>query len=72
MSKYNFQVRVSPKKQSKDTQVENDKLVKRFLRKWKKSGILRELKEKSVPITAGQKARRKKYLGKRRNRNKKI
>ena len=71
MKKYNFQVKTSPRRTSKDTQFENDKLVKRFLRKWKKSGILKELKEKSVPVTAGQKERRKKYLGKRRNRSKK-
>ena len=45
--------------------------VKKFLKKWKLSGIQRELKDKSYPQTRGMKARKKRYLGKRRN-NRKV
>jgi ribosomal protein S21 len=63
----NFSVRANPKLASKPNEVQNDILIKKFLRKWKKSGIVRELKEKSYPQTRGMKARKKRYLGKRRN-----
>jgi len=66
----NFSVRANPKLASKPTEIQNDILIKKFLRKWKKSGIVRELKEKSYPQTRGMKARKKRYLGKRRNNRK--
>ena len=63
--KYNFGVKLRVGKGKSDAQ-NNDRLVKIFLKKWKKSGITKELREKSVPITKGQKERRKKYLGRKR------
>ena len=67
----NFTVRRNPKLAGKKTDEEqNNILVKKFLRKWKQSGILKELKEKSYPQTRGMKSRKKRYLGKRRNNRK--
>lgn len=66
----NFVVKADRKLAQKPTEVQNDIMIKRFLRKWKKSGIVRELKEKSYPQTRGMKARKKRYLGKRRNNRK--
>ena len=69
MKKFNFQAKPSPRKDGKrksSIEAENDKLIRKFMRKWKKSGILKELKEKQYPVTRGMKARRKRYLGKRR------
>ena len=62
--KFNFQVKASPK--SRDVASENQKLVRKFLQKWKKSGILKEIRDKQYPITKGQKARLKKKAGIRR------
>ena len=64
--KYNFGVNSKDNKKSVSTEVSNNILIKKFLRKWKKSGILKELKEKSYPVTRGMKNRKKKYMGKRR------
>jgi|TARA_B100000212_G_scaffold313028_1_gene265664 hypothetical protein len=61
MSKFNFSVKANPK--NKDTQSENAKLVRRFLKKWKNSGIQKDLRDKAYPITKGQKARLKKKAG---------
>ena len=67
----NFTVRRNPKLAGNKTDEEqNNILVKKFLRKWKQSGILKELKEKSYPQTRGMKSRKKRYLGKRRNNRK--
>jgi len=67
----NFTVKVNPKFAGKKTNEENNNiLIKKFMKKWKLSGILRELKEKSYPQTRGMKARKKRYLGKRRNNRK--
>ena len=72
MSKgHNFSVKRNPKlagKKSNDEQ--NLILIKKFLKKWKRSGILKEIKEKSYPQTRGMKERKKRYLGKRRNNRK--
>jgi ribosomal protein S21 len=66
--KHNFSVKLNPKLAEKKSTAENNEiLIKKFTRKWKKSGILKELKEKSYPITRGMKRRRKKHLGKRRS-----
>lgn len=72
MSKgHNFSVKRNPRLAGKKTDEEqNNILVKKFLKKWKLSGILREIKEKSYPQTRGMKARKKRYLGKRRNNRK--
>lgn len=66
----NFVVKVDKKLAQKPPEVQADILIKRFLRKWKKSGIVKELREKSYPQTRGMKARKKRYLGKRRNNRK--
>ena len=70
MSKtYNFEVRLNENKKILGSK--NEIMIKKFIRKWKKSGILREIKEKSYPVTKGMKKRKKKYNGKRRgNKNK--
>ena len=65
---FNFQVKASPKE--KDYRIENEKMIRKFTRKWKKSGILKELKDKSYPRTRGMKVRLKKYLGKKRSKKK--
>lgn len=64
MSKFNFQVKANPK--AKDQSVESQKLIKKFLQKWKKSGLLKEIRDRQYPVTRGQKARQKKMAGKRR------
>lgn len=64
MSKFNFEVKANPK--AKDQSAESQKLIKRFLQKWKKSGLLKEIRDRQYPLTKGQKARKKKMAGKRR------
>ena len=67
----NFQVKRNPKLKGKKSEEEQNMiLIKKFLKKWKQSGILKELKEKSYPQTRGMKERKKRYLGKRRNNRK--
>ena len=63
--KFNFQVKASPK--SRDSSVENQKLVRKFLQKWKKSGILKEVRDRQYPVTRGQKNRLKKRAAVRRS-----
>jgi hypothetical protein len=63
--KFNFQVKASPK--SKDVSVENQKIIRKFLQKWKKSGILKEIRDRQYPITRGEKNRLKKRAGQRRS-----
>jgi len=64
----NFSVKINPRHAGKKSiEEQNAILIKIFLRKWKQSGILKDLKEKSYPQTKGMKARKKRYLGKRRN-----
>ena len=72
MSKgYNFSVRRNPRLAGKKSDEEQNMiLIKKFLRKWKQSGILKEIKDKSYPQTRGMKERKKRYLGKRRNNRK--
>ena len=67
----NFSVKVNPRHSGrKSAEEQNMILIKRFMKKWKRSGILKEIKEKSYPITRGMKERKKRYLGKRRNNRK--
>ena len=63
---YNFGVKVRPSKKSRTVEESNNILISAFMKKWKKSGILREIKERAHPITKGQRDRKKRYLGKRR------
>ena len=68
----NFSVRTNPRHSTKKSvEEQNLILIKKFMRKWKQSGILKELRDKSAPITRGMKERKKRYLGKRRN-NRKV
>jgi len=67
----NFSVKRNPKLAGKKSDEEQNLiLVKKFMKKWKRSGILKELKDKSYPQTKGMKERKKRYLGKRRNNRK--
>lgn len=67
----NFSVKRNPRLAGKKSDEEQNMiLVKKFMKKWKRSGILKELKEKSYPQTRGMKERKKRYLGKRRNNRK--
>ena len=67
----NFSVKRNPRLAGKKSEEEQNMiLIKKFMKKWKLSGILREIKEKSYPQTRGMKARKKRYLGKRRNNRK--
>ena len=67
-SKFNFQVKASSRSsRSGDMQSENPKLIRKFLQKWKKSGILKEIRDREFPTTKGQKARLKKRAGIRRS-----
>jgi ribosomal protein S21 len=62
----NFSVKLHPKANKQSTEVNNARLVKKFIKKFKESGIVRELRNRQYPITRGQKARMKKQAGKRR------
>lgn len=63
--KCNFSVRI--KRNSKGSvQEQNEKLIKIFNRKYKKSGISKELRDKRYPVTRGMKRRAKKQAAKRR------
>ena len=67
----NFSVKANPRlKGKKTTEEQNQILVKKFMKKWKLSGILKTLRDKSYPQTRGMKERKKRYLGKRRNNRK--
>ncbi len=68
---YNFGVKVRPSKKQRTVEEENSTLVSAFMKKWKKSGILKEIKERAYPVTKGQRERKKRYLGKRRANKKK-
>ncbi len=64
----NFSVKLNRRLSEKKSVEEcNSILIKKFLRKWKDSGILKELRDRKAPITKGMKERRKRFLGKRRN-----
>lgn len=64
-NKCNFSVRI--KRNSKGSvQEQNEKLIKIFNRKYKKSGISKELRDKRYPVTRGMKRRAKKQAAKRR------
>lgn len=65
--KSNFAVKLNKKlAQGKNVEECNNILIRNFQRKWKISGISKELRDKSYPITKGMKERKKRYLGKRR------
>ena len=62
--KFNFLVKAQSK--TGDAASENQKIVRKFLQKWKKSGILKEIRDGEDPVTKGQKIRLKKKAGARR------
>tara|TARA_B100000282_G_C31714029_1_gene482590 strand:+ start:552 stop:776 length:225 start_codon:yes stop_codon:yes gene_type:complete len=67
MKKYNFSVKHNPKKRKNESiQQQNDRLIRAFNRKFKKSGIVKELRDKAFPMTRGMKKRKKIAAGKRR------
>ena len=63
--KFNFLVKAQSR--TGDAAFENQKIVRKFLQKWKKSGILKEIRDGESPITKGQKVRLKKKAGMRRS-----
>jgi ribosomal protein S21 len=66
LKKHNFSVRHNPKKAKGSVQEQNDRLIRTFNRKYKKSGIVKELRKKTYPLTRGMKRRMKIAAGKRR------
>ena len=72
--KYNFGVKAKDIRnkrgrqntKSGDFSNTNEILVKIFLKKWKKSGIVKELREKRYHETKGEKRRRKRNQSKKR------
>jgi len=67
MRKSNVTVKLNKKLASKDVEVANNILVKQFNRKFKKSGIIKELRDRRFPVTKGEKRRLKKKLGRKRH-----
>ena len=67
MKKSNVSVKLNKKLANKDVDVANNILVKQFNRKFKKSGIIKELRDRRYPITKGEKRRLKKKLGRKRH-----
>ena len=63
--KCNLSVKINPR-QKGSVEEQNAKLVRIFLKKFKKSGIIQDLRKKEYPMTKGMKNRQKKHLGKRR------
>tara|TARA_B100000700_G_C14676969_1_gene683536 strand:+ start:183 stop:401 length:219 start_codon:yes stop_codon:yes gene_type:complete len=68
MKRCNFVVKARPNSK-KSVQEENSILIKKFMSKWKKSGLLKEIKNRQFPMTRGQKARQKKNIGARRHKH---
>ena len=66
LKKYNFSVKLHPKNKKGTIQEQNDRLIRAFNRKFKKSGIIKELRDKAYPMTRGMKKRKKVAAGKRR------
>ena len=68
MKKCNITVRLS-KKLAGNKSIEecNSILIKQFSRKFKKSGIIKELRDRRFPITKGEKNRLKKKIGRKRH-----
>ena len=64
-NKCNFSVKANPR-QKGSIEEQNAKLIRIFFKKFKKSGIIQDLRKKEYPITKGMKKRQKKHLGKRR------
>jgi len=69
-TKCNISVKHNPRKAKGTVQEQNDKLIRIFNKKFKRSGIVRELRNKSYPITRGMKKRAQKAAGKRRAKKK--
>ena len=67
MKKSNVTVKLNKKLANKDVEVANNILVKQFNRKFKKSGIIKELRDRRFPVTKGEKRRLKKKIGRKRH-----
>ena len=66
LRKHNFSVKLNPRKSKGTIQEQNDRLIRAFNRKFKKSGIVKELRDKAYPMTRGMKKRKKLAAAKRR------
>jgi len=66
LKKCNISVKLNPKKSRGSVQEQNEKLIRIFNKKFKRSGIVKELRDKAYPLTRGMKRRRKIAAGKRR------
>ena len=67
LKKCNFSVKHNQKRtKGQSVEQQNAKLVRIFLKKFKDSGIVKELRDRRYPITKGMKRRQKKAAGKRR------
>jgi len=66
LKKCNFSVRLNPRKAKGTIQEQNDRLIRLFNKKFKRSGIIKELRNKAFPLTRGMKRRKKIAAGKRR------
>lgn len=64
--KHNFSVKANPRKARGSIQEQNEKLIRIFNKKFKRSGIIKELRDKMYPLTRGMKKRKKIAAGKRR------
>lgn len=63
--KCNISVKPKPRERG-SVEEQNTRLIRIFLKKFKKSGIIQDLRKKEYPVTKGMKNRQKKHLGKRR------
>ena len=65
--KCNFSVKPTKKDKTKPVDVQNQILIKRFMRKYKMERIAQELRDRQAPVTRGMKKRKKKHQGKMRH-----
>lgn len=65
--KCNFSVKPTKKDRTKPEDVQNQILIKRFMRQYKIERIAQELRDKSYPVTRGMKNRKKRHNGKMRH-----
>lgn len=70
-SKYNFCVK-SRKNKKTNNEMQNNSLIKVFIKKWKKSGLAKEIRENSFHSTRNQKKRIKKKASIKRNKKNKT
>jgi len=64
--KCNISVKINPRKAKGSVQEQNEKLIRVFNKKFKRSGIIMELRKKAYPVTRGMKKRAQKAAAVRR------